>query len=230
MTQVWVTRSEPGATEFASALLASGFEPILEPMIKIRATDERRPMQIVRLAVFLSSHAVRIACMGGWKPRVAIAIGPSTAATLAQYDIRAEVPEVHDSEGILTLLKENFLDHDEVTIVCGKNSRSFLRDSLLDEQKSVREWQVYERYANNSQTPIDLRLGDWIYAASREGIEAVSNVWNSRCSLKKSKVNVVVPSHRIARSTQDLGFSNVHVSSGASIDATLSTLRVVGMT
>lgn len=228
MTQVWVTRSEPGASALADALSAAGFSPILEPIIDVRATGLKPPSNNASMTVFLSSHAVRFACAGGWRPPSPIAVGPTTAAALERYGIDASVPENHDSEGILKLIRSQFLHVDEFLIVCGKNSRSLLRESLVEDQKKVHEWQVYERHTSRSASRVQLNPGDWICAASHEGIAAVASVWDVRCSIEKSDIGVVVPSARVAQACKSLGFKNTHVSSGATVEATLSTLRTVG--
>ena len=224
MKRVWITRSEPGASELARVLAAAHFAPILEPVIKIRATNFPRPSGNIELAVFLSTHAVNYACQHKWQTEYTIAIGPATASVLEQHDIRAVVPETHDSEGVLALIRQRFSEVQEVTIVCGRNSRPLLREALENDGIKVCEWCVYERFVDTADTPIDLCFGDWISVGSREGLAAVANTWDTRCSISKSSINVVTPSNRIAEVARFRGFTNVIVSAGASADATLSTL------
>ena len=221
--RIWLSRSQPGADRQARELESGGYDVWVAPVLKIEPTGAAAPSGQQDIVIFLSEHAVTHClslefCQGA---RV-LAVGGGTAAALAECGVRVDaVPPQASSEGLLIL--EDLLDVDGRTIlvVAGADGRRLLMDELTARGGRVSVLNPYRRVAAfSSRIPTDQI--DAILAASGDGFAAVARLWFDSGGLPD--VPVLVPSERVARQGDELGFSRVIRCAGASTSAWLAGL------
>lgn len=80
--EIWVTRSEPGAQETATKLRALGFEPVVAPLLQLRALPvEGVDLTGVGAIAFTSGNAVRAFAKASAERELSVfAVGDATAA------------------------------------------------------------------------------------------------------------------------------------------------------
>ena len=161
--RIWITRSEPGASELASLLNTHGFATWVAPVIEIEEitppqvdlnAEPIAPLAAVRgfapdLVIVLSAHAARAYIASEYRqPQVMhIAVGRQTAAALGQQDFSVQVPGEHTSEGIQALLEAQDLPPRAcVWLLAGEGGRDRLAHYLRDERNAqVVKWAFYRR-------------------------------------------------------------------------------------
>ena len=191
--------------------------------------------------IFISINAARIGCdlildyWPQWPTGIHwIAVGNATAGVMAEFGLRALVPTVHDSDGLLGLSPLNRIDGNKILIVRGQGGREYLPDTLRLRGAIVDLAEVYER-----QMPSD-KHSDILSTISPEKIDIVLitsvESLNNLCSLvgdgreDLQKISLLVASDRIAQVAEKAGFgkvgsSSVVISKGASDVAVLNGLR-----
>ena len=223
MKRVWITRTEPGASQLGSYLGESGFSSTVAPVVRIQEVPGTPPSGPIACWIFVSYHAVHWALEMGWNPsEVAAAIGPATEKTLRGYGCSALVPVKHTSEGLYELLRVRLTPRARVCLVTGKNGREDLENWLRSDGFGVIRWIVYERMhqpVNVNASEIDFVIASSAFALS----EILATFRLQRLSTHEYPI-VVVPSERIATNASKMGFPRVRISDGASKSAVLDTL------
>ena len=220
--QIWVTRTEPGASRLAAALRDAGFDVLKAPVLRIEQLQSEPPAQRFDLAVFVSEHAVEGAANHRWfdGPRhdqPTVAIGTAAHNALRQHGLEPALPPFANAAEIVDALSPTTR---QTLIVKGEGGRDVLRQGLQDRGGEVTEWNVYRRLPitpNIAQERIDA-----IVASSGDGANATVNCW--RNSNRDNAVPFLVPSQRVAAQVRRLGFPNVVVTLGASAPAVLQAL------
>ena len=79
--RVWITRAQPGAARTAARLSALGFDPVVAPLLKIRALPQPAPdLTDVAALVFTSRNAVSaFASLTAARDRSVLTVGDATA-------------------------------------------------------------------------------------------------------------------------------------------------------
>jgi uroporphyrinogen-III synthase len=225
--RVWVTRSQPGADRQALALAEHGHSPVVAPVITISRLSVAVPRGIFSHIIFLSEHAVRFGVDELQAARVDLdstsvyAVGPGTAARLAEQGIAARVAAIASSEGILALPEFAELADAEILIVAGVGGRKVLAAGLLDRGARVEQLRVYERQPV-AGVAADLSDVEAIAVASGDGFEFMARVWFAADG--RGDVPVFVPSERVAAVGGELGFSRVYTCAGAGVEALVDGL------
>ena len=238
--RVWVTRSEPGATRLATHLGELGYECLRAPLIAIEATDETPPSGGFEHVIFLSEHAVSHALgrgLAAGERAQWYAIGPATAAALhqaqsasadADVDIvgRLMTPSETTSEGLLALPSLAAINGQRLLLVAGEDGRDTLLRELQQRGARVDRWCVYRRTLIESQM-LAPQPEDACVASSAMVLEALTNKWLAAGG--ELSAPLCVPTQRVARVAQDLGWRQPVVSNGptpAAVAAALAGLRV----
>jgi len=235
---VLVTRSEPGATELVTALVAAGYAAVGCPVLDVQRIDDanaRRTLQRLDrfdIAIFVSSHAVRFAFESiddRAISRVAIewiAVGGATAAALARHGIVALVPAAESSEGILALSQLSDVVGKHILLCAGEGGRTTIAEALVARGADVQTVALYRRHAVAADSlrqlvpePGAIRA---VVVSSGEGGAAFATLWRS---IGNGAVAVVAPSQRVANELAGLGFDRVAVSNGAGPAAVIATLE-----
>ena len=223
--RLWITRSEPGASDLAEQLRKLPLEIHKQPVVNISPLDPGTvPGGQPALIIVLSRHAAFYYLQSELlRPRIShIAIGSATAAELARAGIDAEVPQVSTSEGILAMpVCSDLKPTDVVWLIAGEGGRTTLADHL---PAKVHKFSLYRREAN----PLDhvaVESLEIIEISSQFALNAVA----TRLAGRKSadQVYLVVPSERLQEHSRRIGFTRVQLAEGASAEAIAHAVTLV---
>jgi len=242
MKSVWVTRTEPGASDLASFLKDRGFAAFARPLIDIQplspwraiingtpASATLEDLQPPTLVCALSAHAVEVFASAGLAASVGeaefVAIGETTASALRALGFDAQIPRRASSEGLLAMAQIQALGPgDTIWILAGSNGRDVLQRKLLSTQRCrVVKLELYRRVSADPGSAVNAADVGAVEAASVQGLEEFAQAWQ-RINGPMS-VPLVVPSARVGDAARTRGFSQVSVAAGASGEAVLTQLR-----
>jgi uroporphyrinogen-III synthase len=225
---VWITRSEPGASRQARVLEAAGYRCQVGPVLTIEPLAGPAPAGPFDLIIFVSEHAVRFGLphLTVGAARV-LAVGARTAAVLAAAGHAALQPERADSEGLLALPELGAVAERRVLLVCGEGGRTLLADELVRRGALVERFVCYRRRAARSVS-VELGAVDAIVAGSADGLAGIARIWFAADGAPD--VPVLAPSARACAHGVALGFRNVHDCQGADAAAVLRCLAEVART
>jgi len=230
---IGLLRADGARSALSRALADAGAHVAALPTLRLHAAPD--PVAVrVQLAslvdaawVFVSPSAVRFA----WRawPQFApasgaaiFAVGPGTAAALARHGVAALHPaERHDSEGLLAMPAMDSL-RGKVALVKAPGGRALLAESLRARGLEVHEVAPYRRgparWDRRHLARLDAVLGAapraMLVASSAESLGAF--VGHAQRALREvTRLPLIVSSTRLAAHAGHLGFSDVHLASGA---------------
>lgn len=156
------TRPVDRAQALTEYLLHAGIDVIDLPLLALQALDftaqlqqQFQQLEQVQAIVVVSPTAVEIGMQYLQKSAVClaqlshvewIAVGQTTAAALAQYGVKAWVPELETSEGMLRL--PLFVERTDLTQVAfwrGIGGRQFMMQQCLERDIQVLNMRLYQR-------------------------------------------------------------------------------------
>ena len=228
---VWITRSEPGASRLAARLEAAGYLPLTAPVMAIEPIAVSPPADPFDAAVFVSEQAVApglaaLARAGVDPAEVQVfAVGPRTATVLREHGISARYPEPASSEGLLGLSELLEVSGRGVLLLCGEGGRDLLERELAARGAAVRRLELYRRRPvplEDVQARVEPESVSAIVVGSGDGLHWAARVWFAAQGSKR--VPLFVPSSRVAKIGEQLGFARVVVCEGAGSDALLAAL------
>ena len=222
MNSVWITRSEPGASQLATALARQGYDPIKRPLIAIEPTYDPRPSGNFAVWVFLSVHAVAY-CNELVAAGLCIAVGSATAQALRAQNLSCIVPHKHSSEGVIEYLQDMSSEQVEVLVVQGDDGRRAIQAWCEANQYPCQTWAVYRRVSR--QVPCACRNATVVVCNSAAVLQGVRDCMRERSEY----IPVIVPSSRVEEEARSRGFGNVWVSDGSSADAVIATLSNIDL-
>ena len=220
--QVWVTRTEPGASRLAVALRADGHRVLAAPVLTIAPSDEPPPPGGFDFALFVSEHAVCCAAAAGWRQAAwahcpTAAIGGAGEAALRRHGVEPCLQSLADARAVTRALPTAPM---RCLIVKGEGGRQLLQDWLRRNGGIVVEWNVYRR-SRAAPNIAGKRVGT-IVVSSAEGLTAAAKVWFAAGG--DPAVRLLVPSSRVARRAAGLGFRTIVVTLGANAGAVVAAL------
>ena len=252
---ILVTRPKPQGEELCMRIAELGGKPIYLPTIEIVPIQEdelfRRHMKSVSQydwLIFTSPQAVFHSV--AWIPQqnkiklAAIGEGTKNALLAAGFaDITYSLDE-WTSEGLLKLPVFNAISGKKIMLVKGAGGREVLRDTLMARGAIVTEWVVYRRILPNITVDPGLfhqQKIDIIISTSGESIrnliKLVSALYHPREGDDPSQIDsrlrgndifeisIVVISSRLVQLARELGFKKVFLSSNASHNAIIETIK-----
>lgn len=224
MKRVWITRSEPGASQLGSYLSEAGFPSTVAPVVKIQSIQGSPPSGRVDCWILVSYHAIQSALDLGWMPSgICAAIGPTTQEALRDHPCSTIVPDKHTSEGLYALLRNRLAPSARICLISGKSGRGDLEDWLKSDDYEVIRWIVYERRYQSPQ--VDASDFDIVVASSAFALSKILDTLRLQQLCIDKYPTLIVPSERIALNAREMGFSDVKTSEGASNAAVLSALE-----
>lgn len=240
-----VTRPTGQADDLADALTKLGFrvfcKPLLEvcPLPALTPADRQYVLNLdqYRHVIFISGNAVRFGMeeIEALWPQLPVglnwyAIGSGTASQLGEHGIVAHTPGSRmTSEGLLSLPTLQNVSGDKVLIVKGEGGRETLRSSLEARGALVNELRCYRRVCP-SLAPGELAhcLEEWqielIQIASGESLTNMLSLLSPGESTKLRDIALLLPSQRVAREAEAMGFTNLVVAENAADAAVLEAL------
>jgi uroporphyrinogen-III synthase len=145
--RVLVTRPQADAERTADRLRASGHEPLIAPLLSVRATGTPPPDDPPDALLVTSAHAAAALERLSFKDRPVFAVGERSAAAVRQ----AGCANVHSGEGDaagLAALIARMLAPDTVLLhVAGRHRKPEPEASLREAGHTVRVWEAYEAVA-----------------------------------------------------------------------------------
>jgi uroporphyrinogen-III synthase len=128
--KVLVTRQREQAQPLVEALTAHGFEPVVEPLIRAEPlSDEPIETDSYDCVIVTSPNGAReLARRMRGRPRALAAIGPGTAAALAEHGVQVDLTaDEHTQEGLVEALGGRVR---RTLFVGAEGARSLLADGL----------------------------------------------------------------------------------------------------
>lgn len=220
--QVWVTRTEPGASRLAAALRVHGHRVLTVPVLTIAPSGESPPRGCFDFVLFVSENAVRCAAAAGWRQTAwadcpAAAIGSAGEAALREHGVKPCLQALADAHAVTVALSAA---PKRCLIVKGEGGRQVLQDWLRRNGAAVAEWNVYRR--RRVAPNIVASSIVTVVASSGEGLAAAAKVWFAAGGDPAARL--LVPSERIAREAARLGFRTIVVTLGAGAGAVVAAL------
>ncbi|MCP5145054.1 MAG: uroporphyrinogen-III synthase [Gammaproteobacteria bacterium] len=224
---VLVTRPMHQCDELARRIRQVGGEPLIAPMLGVRAVTEGpklatalKKLDQYDIAIFVSRNAVeylfdRLTADGRAFPDIPVyAVGLGTASQLKARGIEKVITprDTFNSEGLLELtgLAIAKISGRSVVLFCGRGGRELLADVLTTRGANVTVCEVYERFvpdtklANvvNGQTP------DAAVVTSLEGLKNLADKIADESLESLYDMPLFVASERIAEEVPKLGFTS----------------------
>ena len=159
------------------------------------------------------------------------AVGKSTAKTLLDWGVQAELPEqAFSSEGLLALPSLQNIAGEKIIIFCGKGGRSLLAEELSARGATVNRCELYQRqmtceHAGQINSLISSNKLDLVIAHSGELLNnLLAIVDDSQQSLLR-ELPLLVPSERVAERAKETGFKEILCAGSAVPEDMVSALR-----
>ena len=243
MTHILITRPEGKGAALAQQLEQAGYQASLFPVLKISyltpSTTELSPLINADKIIFISQDAVT--ALAQLKPTINTkaqfyAVGQQTADTIyALFGVRAAVPKLHDSEGLLALNSLAEVDGSNIVLVKGQAGRPDIAKTLKARGAFLNNCVVYKR------EPISAEKVKWtdhwqslkvqgIVITSNAAVDAIFNNLTEQQLQWLQQCRFYVASERIAAylQQQQVSSANIHIAAGASDTAMFSCIKQQG--
>ena len=243
MTHILITRPEGKGAALAQQLEQAGYQASLFPVLKISyltpSTTELSPLINADKIIFISQDAVT--ALAQLKPTINTkaqfyAVGQQTADTIyALFGVRAAVPKLHDSEGLLALNSLAEVDGSNIVLVKGQAGRPDIAKTLKARGAFLNNCVVYKR------EPISAEKTNWtdhwqslkvqgIVITSNAAVDAIFNNLTEQQLKWLQQCRFYVASERIAAylQQQQVSSANIHSAAGASDTAMFSCIKQQG--
>ncbi|QFI39501.1 uroporphyrinogen-III synthase [Moritella marina ATCC 15381] len=164
-----------------------------------------------------------------------ISVGPTTAKRWQKYGVNhVEIPDTHDSEGVLKLLANVLVTGKNIVILRGNGGRETMAEDLIKRTANVTYCEVYQRTVPNYDP--EVLINKWQQFAINSVIitsgEILSNLIKTIPYTALPwilNLNFIVPSQRIAALAHGLGIEHVTIASGASNNSLFNAVKQLDM-
>lgn len=225
-----VTRPREQAAQLAESIERAGGKALLFPLLEIGPAADPQALQAVLatlhefdLAIFISPNAVQyglaaVRVHGALPAGLRIAtVGQGSARTLHEAGIHAVIAprERFDSEALLALPELQDMQGKRVVIFRGDGGREMLADTLKARGASVQYAECYRRIKPQWATAALLAAAPNILTVTSS--EALRHLWDMSEDTERDRLLALplfVPHPRIAEAAQQLGWPQVHVTTG----------------
>ena len=234
-----VTRPAAQAGQLVSLIRQQGAEPVLFPLIEIKAIEPGSwpiiDWRKVDWLIFVSRNAVQYFCDGLSKKLPSrlqcVAVGNGTAQAMREAGLTVSLqPEISNgSEGLLTLPQMQQLKDQKVVIVRGQGGRELLADTLQTRGATIRYIEVYSRQlpvVSSSQQAAAMET-DILLATSVQSVANLLRIFADSKGQICAKPLIVL-SERIKQYALAQGFSDIVVTDNASDEAIMQRLIEIG--
>jgi len=235
---VLITRPANQSDGIRQAIESAGGEVLSLPLIAIEPLSDGKAVQDLKdkvlqldnyhCLIFVSNNAVSLGgdVIEDFWPQFplgveVIAVGPTTAQA-AQTRFLCEVSQPQGgmtSEDILQLPQLNGIEEKRIGIVRGQGGREFLADTLRSRGADVDYLEAYSR------TPVAYEAGEFcaslhnvgvnvLTVSSGESLSRLSAMLEGEVETMR-RLDLVVPSQRVAEQARGLGYAKIHCAGGA---------------
>ena len=180
------------------------------------------------ICIFVSTSAANMlgqACSDWPEHLDVVAVGPGTQKALRKWGINADIPEYHDTEGLLKMDVFSACAGKDIYLMKGLGGREKLAIELTKRHARVHEINLYERqklvrpFSTKQWRQEEIKC---IIATSGEQLEAAFEQFNHHW-LQTNRWIVVSP--RIKKMGQERGIGQIDVSHGASDDTLIGFIK-----
>jgi uroporphyrinogen-III synthase len=126
MPKVWLTRTRPAADESAVIWRVAGFEPVIDPLLKIEPVAHD-PLPKEAVIIFTSKNGVDNAIGGGQR---AICVGDATAQKAREAGYRDVISVNGTSVEVKTWLRENLPKTQDICHASGWHAYGSITENL----------------------------------------------------------------------------------------------------
>jgi len=243
-----ITRPAHQAEPLAQQIRQLGGQALIVPMLEILPLADPsnllfhlQQINCYHYAIFVSANAVDFALSNLEKScffspnflnnTQIIAIGPGTARALQKYNIdRVIIPDENHSEGLLSLESLQNIQRKKIIIFCGENSRSLIKNTLINRKAFVEEVICYRRCPPKLNAPAIIK--DWqkmnINLIISTSSESLGNLWNLFGKIDKvwlMQIPLLVISPQMLTTAQQMGFKKIWLSPSAADATILKTIE-----
>jgi len=243
-TQVLITRPDKAGRVLAQQLESIGIDAWCQPFFdylpfankeKTQKLIKQNPQAII---IFVSVAAVEFAHhtvnFSLWPQKTIIAVGDATKAALKNLGVNAISPELHTSEGLLTLdaLHETKTNNQTIIIVRGDGGREHLAQQLNLRGANIHYLESYKKVwlplTQNHVRQWKNQQINCIVITSNALLESIVHLIKNSDSYWQTTCLWVVASSRIAKRAKQLGLENIVNANGANDQAMLSAITSYG--
>ena len=234
---VLITRPLGQAENLTNQIKALGLNPLLLPIFRIEplnnAEIKAKILDFDQYDTIIVTSKNAAAQLGWWldtywlqlpAQQTFLAIGQSTAQTLAQYHIKALVPQAMHSEGLIELIQQKHPQYTPQNILLckGENGRQLLEQTLKQQistkQKTRLDTMVVYRRKKLQHHPADLvaklQQADLLLCTSEETLKAMTEI-SCQTQIPIKHLPLIVSSQRLKRIAADLAFTSIYLSENA---------------
>jgi uroporphyrinogen-III synthase len=242
--QVLITRPEKAGRALAQQLKGIGIKTQCQPFFDYQALASKTATQKLieqhpqATLIFVSVAAVEFAHQtfnfSQWQQQCVIAVGSATKAALKALGINAISPELHTSEGLLTLnaLSEKNINGQSIIIVRGDGGREHLAEQLNLRGAKVHYLESYKKVWHQLTQSDVLQWKNQqincIVITSNALLESIVHLIKNSDSYWQTTCLWIVASSRIAERAKQLGLLNIINANGANDQAMLSAITLYG--
>lgn len=243
-TQVLITRPEKAGRVLAQQLKNNGINAHCQPFFNYQALASKATTKnlieqypqatVIFVSVAAVEYAQRSFKLSLWQQKSVIAVGSATQAALKAFGIKATSPELHTSEGLLTLnvLAESAIKNHHIIIVRGDGGREHLAQQLSLRGAKVHYLESYKKvWSQLSQIDVEQWKNqqiNCIVITSNALLESIVHLIKNSDSYWQTSCLWIVASSRIAKRAKQLGLLKIINANGANDQAMLSAITSYG--
>lgn len=230
MARIWITRAEPGASQTAARLAAMGHEPIVHPVLAIRALpDVAAPPADAAALAFTSLNGVAAFALllrdhpeadAALKTRPVFAVGDATAQAARDVGFASVESARGDLESLAALIATRWSTAQGPILAVGAREPAGDLPDLLKGKAEVRPFPVYEARPTGAVAPVAF---DVVLIHSPRAAAAVAIGAGLGPDACRDRVAVVI-SQAAARPLAPLGFAAIRVAEAPTEKAVLLAL------
>lgn len=243
-SQVLITRPEKAGRVLAQQLKSIGVNTWCQPFFDYQALASKTTIEKLiaqypqATVIFVSVAAVEFAHQTHdfyqWPQKTVIAVGSATQTALQKLGVNAISPEIHTSEGLLTLkqLSEEKINQQDIIIVRGDGGREHLAQQLNARGANVHYLESYQKvWLQLTQDHVQQWQSqkiNCIVITSNALLESIVHLIKNSDSYWQTTCLWIVASNRIAERAKQLGLLHVVNANGANDQAMLSAITSYG--
>jgi uroporphyrinogen-III synthase len=243
-TQVLITRPEKAGRVLAQQLESIGINARCQPFFDyLPFANKEKTQQLLEqnsqaIIIFVSVAAVEFAHhtvnFSHWQQKNIIAVGDATKTALKGLGIHAISPELHTSEGLLTLdvLHEKKINNQTIIIVRGDGGREHLAQQLSLRGATIHYLESYQKVwlplTQDHVLQWHNQQINCIVITSNALLESIVHLINNSDSYWQTTCLWVVASNRISERAIQLGLRNIINANGANDQAMLNAITSYG--
>ena len=237
ISRLLITRPNPDGTELSALLSTIGIASHSQPLFTIEAGTElvKLPQLLAKAQIVIatSKQIFNFAQKINWPATASyLAIGITTAQVWRKSNSNPIFsPQKESSEGVLQLPQLQNISGKNILILRAQSGREFLAQQLILRGANVQYCECYQRQMLNLNIGKLMaewqasKLSHWLIT-STEQLQIVYGSCPPKQLHSLLTLNLIVVSKRIFQYAQNLGFNKIELTTGASNQAILNSIKL----